>query len=148
MKRADSLLRSLISDLGIEDAVRLDEIKRNWNTLFREPLSFHMTPAAFSRKELLIVVDSPVWLQELKFYKEDIMKKLKLYGVAAIKFRLGRVPTQRSKSAGRKQEARKITENGHVFIREAVAGIGDKDLKKSLTVVLEKALSSGRTKVS
>jgi hypothetical protein len=149
MNRADSLLRPLIIDLGIEGAVRLDEIKRSWNTLFREPLSFHMTPAAFSSGELLIIVDSPVWLQELKFYKEDITGKLNHYGVKTVRFRLGRISdAAKSGPASRKAKVKKITETGHLFIRKAVADIHDEGLKETLKAVMVKALSSGKTKIN
>ena len=91
MKRADSLLSPFIRELGIEDGVKLAEIKRNWCNLFNKPLSYHMSPLILSKGEILLNVDSPVWLQEITFYKEDIIKKMSSYGVKAIRFRLGKV---------------------------------------------------------
>lgn len=149
MKRADSLLRPFIIDLGIEDGVRLDEIKRNWNILFREPLSSHMSPALFSRGELLITVDSPVWLQELNFYKEDIVNKLNSYGVGAIRFRLGRVSTNiKSEIRSRQPKVKRITDTEHAFIQDTVAKVPDEGLKETLKAAMAKSFTSGKMKIS
>ncbi len=51
----------------------------------------HMSPSLLARGELLLTVDSPVWLQELNFFRGDILRKLSSYGVSAIRFRIGRV---------------------------------------------------------
>lgn len=142
MNRADSLLGPFIKDLGIENAVRLDEIKRNWNTLFREPLSFHMSPAVFSGVELLISVDSPVWLQELNFYKEDIMKKLNSYGVGAVRFRLGRVPASgRSIARSECPRVKQLKAEEHSYIEETISGIGDNELRGRVKKAMVKSLS-------
>jgi Dna[CI] antecedent DciA-like protein len=143
MNRADSLLGPFIKDLGIEDAVRLDEMKRNWNTLFREPLSFHMSPAVSSGGELLIIVDSPVWLQELNFYKEYIVKKLNLYGVEAVRFRLGRVPASvRSIARSEGPRFKQLKAEEHSYIEEIISGIGDSELRGRVKKAMEKYLSN------
>jgi hypothetical protein len=142
MNRVDSLLGPFIKDLGIEDAVRLDEIKRNWNTLFREPLSFNMSPAVFSGGELLIIVYSPVWLQELNFYKEYIMKKLNSYGVEAVRFRLGRVPASvRSMARSEGHRFKQLKAEEHSYIEEIISGIGDSELRGWVKRAMEKYLS-------
>jgi hypothetical protein len=148
MYRADSLLRLVVKDLGIEEGMRLSEIKRNWNALFNEPLSFHMAPSQLAGGELLLMVDSPVWLQELNFYRQDILKKLGSYGVSAIRFRLGRVSVK-AKSGVRSQRAavRKLSTTEQTFIQDTVAEIRDDGLKESLTAIMEKAITSGKTKI-
>ena len=109
-----------------------------------------MSPALFSRGELLIIVDSPVWLQELNFYKEDIMNKLNFYGVGAIRFRLGRVSSTNVKSEirSRQPKVKRITDTEHAFIQEAVAKVPDEGLKETLKAAMEKAFTSGKTKIS
>jgi hypothetical protein len=148
MYRADSLLKFLIKDLGIEDGFRLSEIKRQWKVLFNEPLSLHMAPSLLARGELLLTVDSPVWLQELNFYRNDILKKLGPYGVSAIRFRLGRVsvkaePGVRSKRA----QVKRLSSTEKTFIQDMVAEVSDEGLKESLSVIMEKAITSGKTKI-
>ena len=91
MKRINSLCIPLIRNLGIEEGVRFAEIRKDWFSLFSKPLVSHMSPCALSNGELLLNVDSPGWLQELHYYKNDILKKMSSYGVKTVRFRMGRV---------------------------------------------------------
>ena len=148
MKRADSLLAPVIRDLGIVDGVRLAEIKRNWYSLFQKPLSYHMAPSLFSKGELLINVDSPVWRQELNFYKEDILKKLRPYGVSAVRFRLGRVSlTEKTGTKGKREEFKTLGAEERSYIDETISEIQDESLKETLKTTMEKAITSGKTKI-
>ena len=148
MRRADSLLAPLISNLGISDGVRLAGIRKDWSSLFSDPVPLHTYPLMLSGDELLIAVDSPVWLQELQFYKENIVKKLGSYGVKAVRFRLGRVSAP-AKPGGRSQKpVRRLTDKEQAFIQEESVNIRDEGLKKTLKTTIEKAITSGKTKIS
>jgi hypothetical protein len=149
VRRADSLLAPLIRDLGIRDGVRLAGIRKDWSSLFSDPVPLHTYPLMLSGDELLIAVDSPVWLQELHFYKENIVKKLGSYGVKAVRFRLGRVSAP-AKPGGRSQKprVRGLTNKEHAFIQEEAAKIHDEGLKETLKTTIEKAITSGKTKIS
>jgi hypothetical protein len=149
VKRADSLLASVIKDLGIADGVKFAEIKRDWNALFDQPLSFHMFPSMFSNSELLIFVDSPAWLQELSFFREDIRRKLESYGVKSIRFRLGRVATNTKKGVrNQKTGVKQLTNVEHEIVKEMVSRIDDEGLKGAMKTTIEKAIASGKTKIS
>ncbi len=143
MKRIDSLLDPFIRDLGIEDGVRLAEIKREWFNLFNEPLSYHMSPSMLSEGEITLNVDSPVWLQQLNFYKEDIIKKLTPYGVKDVRLRLGKVSTK-SEVRSQKSKVRSLTHEERSYIEETVSQIGDESLREAVRRTIEKTLTSGR----
>lgn len=148
MKRADSLLKNVIRDLGIKDGVSLAGIKREWHNLFHEPVSFHMMPVRLSIDELLLNVDSPVWLQELKFYKQDIIKKLSPYGVKDVRFRLGSVKSTTDTGAGNKRSrARIFSEEERSYVEKTVSQLSDGDLKTTVRTAMEKAVASGKTKI-
>ncbi len=91
MEKAGSLLEPVVKRLGIESGVRLSRIKNDWHTLFEKPLSLHMSPSRLTGGELLLNVDSPIWIQQLNFLKKEILKKLSRYGVREIRFRIGKV---------------------------------------------------------
>lgn len=148
VKRADSLLKPFIKDLGVSDGVRLAEIKRNWSTLFQKPLLSHMSPSLLSGRELLLNVDSPVWLQELKFYKEEIVRKLSAHGVGEVRFRLGKVSvkedaTGKSKGSGCKP----LNPEERGFVQDAISDIDDEGLKGTVKTAIEKAITSGKTRI-
>jgi hypothetical protein len=149
VNRVDSLLIPFVRDLGIEDGVRLAEIKMNWHNLFNKPLSYHMSPSMLSGDEIVLNVDSPVWLQELNFYKEDIIKKLSAYSVKAVRFRLGTLMTSTSRGRiSKKSEVRRFTTEELSYIDEAVSQIEDEKLKEVAKTAMEKAIASGKTKIS
>lgn len=154
MNRADSLLTPFIKELGIEDGVRLAKIKMNWHNLFNKPLSDHMSPSMLSGDEIVLNVDSPVWLQELNFYKEDIIKKMSAYGVKAVRLRLGRLSTgvksgvsgSSRTDKGRESRVKKLTTEELSYIEKVVSSISDEVLKETIRKAIEKALTSGQTR--
>jgi hypothetical protein len=155
VNRVDSLLIPFVRELGIEDGVRLAEIKMNWHNLFNKPLSYHMSPSMLSGDEIVLNVDSPVWLQELNFYKEDIIKKLSAYGVKAARFRLGTLMTSTSRgrvsiiSEVKRRESRvkRLTTEELFYIEETTSKINDPELRETVRRTIEKALTSRRTRV-
>lgn len=149
VKRADSLLTHFIRDLGIEDGIRLSRMKKEWYTLFQKPLSYHVSPCRLSEGELLLNVDSPVWLQELNFFKEEIIKKLGSYGVREVRFRLGRIPRAENAAATYKKSREKHLKDGELeFVENTVSQVNDEALRVTVKLALEKAITSGKTKIS
>jgi hypothetical protein len=148
VRRADSLIIPLVKELRIEDGIRLIELKKNWDNLFDEPLSSHMSPHKLSAEEILLNVDSPVWLQELNFYKKNIIDRLSSYGIREIRFRLGRI-LKRTKYRVKCQEARvtNLSTKELSYIENAVSQINDEELSKTIRRAIEKAFTSGRTKL-
>jgi hypothetical protein len=143
VKKADSLLIPLIKELGIEDSVRLTEIKNNWHKIFNKPLSSHMYPSMLSKGEILLNVDSPVWLQELKFYKEDIIKKISYYGVKAVRFRLGRVSTREpSEVKSKSSRGKPLSSEDLSYIEETVSRVDDKDLRNNIRKAMGKSIAT------
>ena len=149
MKKAGSLLAPIINQLGIADGVKFADLKKDWPALFKSPLSFHMSPSHLSNGELVVVVDSPAWLQELSFSKEILLKKLGSYGVKSIRFRLGRVSVNMPKGGrGKRSGIKQLTQKECALVEEMVSKIGDEGLKVTVKNVLEKAVASGKTKIS
>jgi hypothetical protein len=146
VKKAGSLLGPLIRELGIEEDVKLAGILKDWQSLFGKPLADHMIPYKFSQGEMLLHVDSPIWLNELNFCKRDIIKKLKQFGVREVRFRIGKVKAE--VSAKQKMENRKLTSLEMKYIEETVSGVADSGLRETVKTAMEKAVASGRTKVT
>ena len=148
MKRVDSLLRHLIKNLDIEDGVRLAKIRKNWRFLFQTPLPYHMAPSRLSGSDLLLNVDSPIWLQELNIHREEILRKLGRFGVRSVKFRLGKVsavtePGEKSHKA----KPKPLNAEECSYIEQTISQINDDRLKGTIKTALERAISSGKTRI-
>lgn len=143
MKRADSLLSPLIKSLGLEDSVRAGRIKKEWAAIFEKPVSLHMSPASLREGELLINVDSPVWLQQLNFYKDTIIKKLNGFGIKTVRFKMGRVLPEK-KQAKPILEKRLLTVNENSYIEETISPVQDQELRDNIKKAMEKSMSFKR----
>jgi hypothetical protein len=150
MKKVGSLLSSIFKDLGIEDKIRLSSMQEEWRSLFNEPLSLHTYPVEIKDGELLINVDSPAWLGQLKFFKQDIIKKLSAFNITSVRFKHGRVYSRGFKdSSGQgfkgqgdsKQNSKPITCSELEWINQAVSTVSDSQLQENIRKAIEKAMS-------
>lgn len=143
MKRIDSLCAPFIRELGLRDDVKLAAIKRDWFNLFNKPLCYHMSPCSLSHDDILLNVDSPVWLQELQYCKKDILKKMSLYGIKSVRFKIGRVlKKQTAKKASRESEGKTLTTEDISFMDDVVFQIRDEELRETVKRALKRSLST------
>jgi hypothetical protein len=144
MESVGAFLASLLKELGIEERVKLESIQREWNTLFTGPLALHTYPVDIKNGELIINVDSPAWLQQLKFFKKDMLKKLHEYRIKELKFKHGRVYNARNipaKKSATSPVTRELKDTDIAWIHETIAGIQDPELRESIRKAIEKALT-------
>jgi hypothetical protein len=147
VKKVDSLCVPLIRELGLQEGVKLAAIKKDWFNLFDKPLCYHMSPCSLSHSEILLNVDSPVWLQELQYYKKDILKKMSLYGVKSIQLKIGRVSNKRTtKNKSRESKDKTLTTEEISFMDTTVSQINDEELKKAVFRAMKKSLSTSKIK--
>lgn len=152
MQRGAPLFLSLLRDLGLEDRYTVDLLQREWSTLFGEPLSLHTCPADLKKGELLITVDSPLWLQQLKFFKGEMTAKLASYGVTGVRFTHGSLyrARRRGKPSGGTEGSEGtpppllLDADDLAWIAETTAAIRDEELKGTLAKAMEKALGRRR----
>ncbi len=142
MKKADAVLGPMLKRLGIESGVRLERIRKDWFALFEPTLTSHMYPAGCTEKELLINVDSPAWMQQFTYARNDILKKLSPYGIADLRFRIGRVRQQKSHKphSGRQLP---LSPDDAAFAAATVAHL-DAGLRESVRRAMERSLRAPR----
>lgn len=144
MKRADSLLAPLIKNLKLEDAVKLGRIRAGWADIFEKPVSLHMFPAMLKEGELLINVDSPMWMQQLSFYKDKIADKLQGFGVKAVRLRLGKVIPWEKEKGEKILLHKSITADDRSYIEKTVSPIRDEELREGIKKAIEKSIGFKR----
>jgi len=148
VKRVGALISPFLKGLGLEEAVRLERIKKEWAAIFREPLSLHMFPSSLKNGDLLIAVDSPVWLQQLSLFKAELMKNLRPFEVKEIRFRLGHIRKTSERKTDEPPPQKKLS-LGRDALREidnTVAEVKDIELREGVRRAMEKSLSAKNTK--
>jgi hypothetical protein len=91
MEGVSRSIEQIIRDLGLAEQMQLAAVRRQFSELFSPPLTDHLWPASLTRGELLIYVDSQVWLYEVRRHQREFEKRLLSFGVKRVKFRIGRV---------------------------------------------------------
>lgn len=143
MKKAEAVLGPMLKHLGLESGVKLQRIRNDWHSIFDKSISSHIFPAVLNEGELLLNVESPAWMQQLTYYKKEIVKKLGPYGISEIRFRLGKIPKKKQPGTEKKL-ARELSSEEVLFISSAVAGFSDENLKASIKKAIEKSLLADR----
>ncbi|MGD1076082.1 MAG: DUF721 domain-containing protein [Thermodesulfovibrionales bacterium] len=147
MNKIGNLLSPFVKSLGLEGALQLEAIETEWTKIFGEPLSLHTCPANLQNGGLLIHVDSPVWLQQISFYTDDIVKKLRPFGVKEVRLRLGKIRARKKTLTPESAEIQYVSLDSDTlhYIEDLVSGINDRELRECITQAMEKSFSR-RTK--
>jgi hypothetical protein len=147
-ERVGTILRPLLTRLSLEEKITLNRLKREWSQVFGEPLSRHTSPAEFDKGTLVIAVDTPGWLLQLKFFRQEILEKLHGYGIRDIRFRLGRVycstPDSGSARAHSDVADRKAepSESELQWIDQTLTPVDDEGVREALRRALKKSLTT------
>lgn len=143
MNKAETVLGPMLKQLGIENGVRLQRIRNDWPDIFEKSISAHMFPAALKEGELLLHVESPAWMQQLTYYKKEIIRKLSSYAITGVRFRLGSITKKKEERAAHKP-VRSLSSEEISFAASVVAEIRNEELKDSIRKAIEKSLIADR----
>lgn len=143
MNRIGSLIAPFSKGLGLEEAVRLEQIKKEWTGLVGAPLSVHICPAGLKNGELLINADSPAWLQQVTFFKSEIIRKLTPFSVKEVRFRLGRIMSKKPERVRVEQpQIKSLSSEEKKHIDDAVSIIKDHELRECIRKTVEKSMQT------
>lgn len=141
MQKIGRGLGKLISELGLEDAVRESAVRENWGKLLGETLSDHLRPGPIRAGVLQISADSSVWLQQASFYRAELLEKLAPLGIKELKFQ-GRGAPARRNFPGKKipeKELPPLSAEEVTLIEHALLPLHDNELRAISRKILEKA---------
>ncbi len=98
MRGLSSDLEGIVRDLGLYEEFSLEIIRREIDTLLPPPLGEHLYPWSLRSGQLVILVDSQEWLNELRMQRGEVERRLSALGVRSVRFKLGRPPIRRRRS--------------------------------------------------
>lgn len=148
MTKASYVLDRLICQMGLEPSLKLLMIQKKWVEFFERNLLAHMYPSDLRDGVLIINVDSPLWLRELSYLKENILDRLKYLDIRDLKFRIGRIyPFQSEDKAVRQyQPCSEDSDPVPDFLVDDLLEIKDKELRANIVSIankIKKLQSSG-----
>jgi len=94
-KHIGKILCDVLNTFQLDPDLELTRLFSLWDDVVGEALAKNARPAGFKGKILLVNVVSSVWIQELQYYRKDMIRKLnEALGkelVCDIKFKIGPV---------------------------------------------------------
>ena len=95
LKHIGNILCDVLNTFRLDPDFELTSLFSLWDDVVGEAVAKNAKPAGFKGKILLVNVVSSVWIQELQYYKKDMIRKLnEALGkelVCDIKFKIGPV---------------------------------------------------------
>ena len=76
MQKISGILNRLLKQYGLEGKLIEYTIAEKWEDIAGKIIASHTYPAGLHHRILYVIVDSSVWLQELTFYKKDLIEKV------------------------------------------------------------------------
>lgn len=138
MIQIGNILTYIFRDLGIEDAVKLKFLRKNWEKIFESPVSNHTFPKDLKEDTLLITVDSNIWLNELILMKTEVLKRLNKFGIKDVEFKFGKIPQKYEKKS--KEKNISINSSEQEWIKNIVSNFKDIEVKDSIECALKKSI--------
>jgi len=115
----------------MEGALNLGRIAGKWGALFNGALSLHTSPEALSAGTLTVNVDSPAWLHQASFMRQQMLLKLREFGVTSIRFRQGPVVPPES-SAVSVPEKHEVSHEEKAEVEAMLVSIEDEALRGAI----------------
>jgi hypothetical protein len=141
MQDIGSVLHRLSIDLGFQEKMLFQEIEEAWQELFGKPLSLHTCPSDLKEGELTINVDSPVWLQQLKFLQPMILKRLEKYPLKSVRLRLGKIKRKPElKKPVHKPLAPTLSRSDSDWLNKLISDVSDTEIRESIKKAVENSL--------
>jgi len=93
MELIKNILPQIIDNLSSGKPEIQNKITKLWSRLLDPKVIKHAKPTGFEKGILTVNVDSPVWMFQLSFKRQEILTALQkeFKEISAIKFRIGRL---------------------------------------------------------
>ena len=72
----ENALIPVIREIGLGANIFLDKIAKNWEDIVGKTNAINTKPADLNNGVLTLVVSSPVWMTQARFYKSTFIKKI------------------------------------------------------------------------
>ncbi|MEW6408992.1 MAG: DUF721 domain-containing protein [Nitrospirota bacterium] len=152
MQRISSILSCIIKTFGLESNLQLRKLFDSWVQIVGDTIALHSSPERLRQGILYVAVDSPIWMQQLSFFKKDLIEKVNgawsmEHGarISDIRFVIRDVKIQSQCTvtvhSDSSQTPTTDTDEKMAEVEEAVAAINDREIKEGAKKMITKALS-------
>lgn len=140
MERVGNILQGLVKSFGLDRSLAIATIRKQWKSIVGEPIALHSEPQEIKAGIIFITVDVNPWMQQLSFYKADMLAKLRPFHIRDIRFRLGEIDRPKGQMDGMDMAHPAFSDEERLYINGVIEAIQDDELKKKIRSIIEKDL--------
>ncbi len=147
------ILRIQCSRMGLHRKIKEQRLLGAWAEAVGEGVAERTQPMRIEKGVLFLKVTNSVWMQQLQFMKELIIKKLhEITGmdlVRDLRFYIGEVENPVKKDGGRQSSKRDLptpSESDMENIARQISGVRDPEMKKMLSELFSRASTVARNR--
>ena len=148
-RRVDKLsvtLGKLLRSRGLESSLSEYRIVGQWEKAVGAGIARHAQPQTVQGKKLVLVVDSPAWMQQLSLLKPELIEKMnKALGreaITSITLKLGEVVSPSKKTTEPAPVRAELDPKERAEIEASLRELHDPDIKEIMRRFIEKDLTS------
>ncbi len=139
-------ISKILKARGMQDRLHEYHIFGQWEPAVGPAIARHAQPQLLRGGKLVLVVDSPAWMQQLSLMKPEIMEKLNAGlgrdTIRGITLKLGVVTSSDEGLRADKSGRPDLTSDERATIERHVHGIGDGEIREAIRRVFEKDVLS------
>ena len=143
VEKLSNTLRKVLAGSGIAGRLAIFRVAARWEDAVGNVVAEHARPHALKAGKLSVLVDSPVWMQQLSLLRPELVEKVNRgLGedlVREIALTLGEVAPKRA----RKETAAPLpplTEEERASVQRDLNAVADPDIRAALASLIEKDL--------
>lgn len=142
--KLSSTIDKILKSRGMQSRLQEYRILGQWTRTVGTAIAGHAQPLTLRGSRLLLIVDSPAWMQQLSLMKPEIIAKLNhnlgAQKVREITLKLGEIASPPMQLPAGERLPAEITSEDHERIELYLHEIGDKDVKEAMRRLIEKDL--------
>ncbi len=143
VEKLSNTLRKVLAGRGLAGRLAVFRVAARWEEAVGGVVAEHARPHALKGGKLTVLVDSPVWMQQLSLLRPDLVEKVnRSLGEELVKdmlLTLGAVAGRRPRPAPA-QDLPPLTPEERESARGMLAGIADPEIRAALGSLIEKDL--------
>jgi predicted nucleic acid-binding Zn ribbon protein len=150
-------LSAVARQYGLDAKLLEYRLRRRWPEIVGDQVAAHTRPDAVRYRQLYLIAENSVWLQQLTFLKPSLLEKINAAAggpiLSDIVLRVGEVSGETPQVQSTRGPAKREESDEHDPSPESMAeaaahahAVSDPDLRARLTAVIAKALAMPRGK--
>lgn len=147
-----SILQPIAHRYGLQPRLQILKFQENWEEIVGETMAQHTLPLSLQYKKLTLLVDNPVWTQQLHFLQPKILEMLRRFTpeieISEIRFKVGPLPKREPPPEKEAAVLSDISSDEKKYIEESLQPIQHTETKESLRKLMVRAFQTGGKKLN